>query len=246
MTTVTAETLERIELPVRDGTTMAAYVARPPQATANAPGVLVLQDAFGVTGFLRDVAVRFALEQGCVAIAPELYHRTGDNVVIPYEDRAMTGCRPHQEKMTPEGMIDDAVACYDWLVGSTGVPADRVAAMGFCMGGRLSYLANSELPLAAGISLYGRVPERIYKYAATQHGELVMMWGGKDHEIPPEHYRGVTDALTACGAKHAEVVFSEAGHGFFCHTRPWMYSPDDTRLAWALTLEVLRTTKVLR
>ena len=245
MSSVTAASLERVELTVGDGTTMAAHVARPAKGTKHPPGIIVGQDAFGVTNFLRDVVVRFA-DLGFVAIAPELYHRSGDNVVISYDDREMVGNQKHMKAMTPEGMIADAEACYAWLLAEGDVPADRAALMGFCMGGRLAYLANSRIPLKAAISLYGRVGPPLYKYAATQHGELMQMWGGRDHEIPPEHYRGIADALTAAGAKHTQVVFSHAPHAFFCHVRPWCYDPDASRQAWAMSLELLRHTGVLR
>jgi len=244
MSTDTAASLERIEVPVGDGTVMAVHVAWPKTKTQHPPGVILGQDAFGVTSFLRDVAARFA-ELGVVAVLPELYHRSGDNMVVSYEDREMEGCKPLQDAMTPEGMIADGVAAYDWLTTSAGVPAERAAAMGFCMGGRLAYLTNAHRPLKAAISLYGRIQPAIYTYAAQQHGEMLMMWGGHDHGIPPEHYRPIADALTAGGAKHTQVVFSHAPHAFFCHTRPWTYDAEASRQAWAMSLELLRLTGVL-
>jgi len=224
---------------------MWAHVALPPRAVTAPPGILVLQDAFGVTNFLRDVAARFA-QLGFVAIAPELYHRTGDGVECPYDDREMVANVPHMEAMTVEGMLADARAAHAWLTADGGVDPARTAAMGFCMGGRLAYLANAQLPLRAAVSLYGRIPPKILDYAATQHGELLMVWGGADHGIPPAMYRAVADALDRGGARHTQVVFSHAPHAFFCHVRDWCYDASASRQTWALTIELLRTTGVLR
>jgi carboxymethylenebutenolidase len=243
MTTAATAQLERIEIEVGDGTRMAAHVAWPVRTTKNSPGIVLGQDAFGVTSFLHDVGRRFAA-LGVVAILPELYHRSGEGQVCSYDDREMVTCRPLQSAMTPDGMIADGVAAYDWLVAQD-CPTERIAAMGFCMGGRLSYLINAHRPIKAGISLYGRIPPAIYPYAARQHGEMLMIWGGQDHEIPPEHYRPIADALTAGGARHTQVVLSEAPHAFFCHVRPWTYHEESARLAWALSTELLRQTGVL-
>ena len=183
MSADTATALERVEVPVGDGTVMAAHIAWPAKKTKNPPGIIVGQDAFGVTTFLHDVGRRFA-ELGCVAILPELYHRSGDDMVVSYDDREMSGCKPLQDAMTPEGMIADGVAAYRWLAEHDS-PTERIAAMGFCMGGRLSYLTNAHVPLKAAISLYGRIQPAIYPYAARQHGEVMMMWGGRDHGSRP-------------------------------------------------------------
>lgn len=242
MTATAAISVERVELQVADGTAMFAHVARPSVATANPPGIMVFQDAYGVTPFLRDVAERFA-GLGFVAIAPELYHRS-ECVEIPYSDIEMKLTRPHQRAMTGEGMLADAQVAYAWLCAQ-GVAADRTAAIGFCMGGRLAYVANAHLPLATAISFYGGGAQKLLDLAPKQHGPLLMLWAGQDEHIPNEQHWEVARALTAAGARHEQVLFSHAKHGFFCHVRPWVYDPDASRQAWALTLEMLRTANLL-
>ena len=75
---------EYVELRVNDGTTMRAWVARPKEEGAH-PGLLVFQEAFGVNAHIRDIAGRFARE-GFVAVAPELFHRTGAGFDGRYDD----------------------------------------------------------------------------------------------------------------------------------------------------------------
>jgi carboxymethylenebutenolidase len=232
---------EKVDVPVKDGTTMPAYVARPAERR-DGPGILVLQDQFGVTDFLRDTADRFA-QLGFTAIAPALYHRTGV-FEMAYEG-GYDANKPHHKAVTWDGQIADAEAAYDWLLGE-GVSAERIGAMGFCMGGRLAYLANAHRPLRAAISFYGgRIAPDLLHHAAAQHGPLLFFWGGRDDVIPQEQVRAVADGLTAAGADHDQVVFSDAGHAFFCHSRPAMYHERAAREAWAMSMEFLRCQGIL-
>jgi carboxymethylenebutenolidase len=232
--------MERIELKVADGTTMHAHVARPANPT-KAPGILVFQEAFGVNEHICDIARRFA-DVGFTAIAPELYHRTGTGVECKYGD--MDAVKPHSSAVTTEGVAADTKAAYEWLRNEAKIEAGRIASVGFCMGGRVSYIANATVPLAAAISFYGGRINDIPQLAGSQHSPILMFWGGLDKNIPPEQRRMVEDSLTANGKPNEQVVFSAAEHGFFCDARP-SYSADAARQAWALSLEFLRVQKVL-
>lgn len=234
--------LERIELSVADGTTMFAHVARPPKTVKNPPGILVLQDAYGWTGFLADVAQRFA-DAGFVAIAPELYHRNGPGITLSYDDEAIITTGDARPKTNPAGLIADGEATYAWLRSEIG--NDRIAAFGFCMGGRMAYLLNAHVPLKAAVSFYGSGVPNLLQYAGKQHGTMLMIWAGQDHHIDAAEQRAVYDGLTAAGAQHEQVVFSEAKHGFFCHVRPWVYSESASRQSWALSLELFRVNGIL-
>jgi carboxymethylenebutenolidase len=233
--------MERIELAVSDGTKMAAYVSRPEGARSTTPGILVFQEAFGVNAHIRDVAQRFA-NLGFTVIAPELFHRTApEGAEFSYADPAF---RSHLDALTTEGLLADIQAAYDWLSREPNVDRDRIASIGFCMGGRASYLANSEVALKAAASFYGGGINNLLDRVQAQHGPLLMFWGGRDQHILPENYRAVADALTQAGKTHEQVVFSQADHAFFNDQRP-AYEPGSARQAWALTLEFLRTSGVL-
>ena len=142
---------ERISLKVDDGTLMNAYVARP-SGDAQYPGLLVFQEAFGVNAHIRDVTERLARE-GYVSMAPELYHRTGPGFDGKYDD--FPSVMPHMKAMTEKGNVEDIRAAYGWLKNSSHVAPDKIASIGFCMGGRASFLASAILPLQASISFYG-------------------------------------------------------------------------------------------
>lgn len=110
--TPTAITKEKVELAVSGGTRMSAYVARPEQLGPH-PGLILLQEAFGVNHHIRSVAERFAAE-GYLAIAPELFHRTAPpGFEGSYTD--FPAVQSHVRAVTSEALELDARATYDWL-----------------------------------------------------------------------------------------------------------------------------------
>lgn len=221
--------LNTVSLAVADGTRMVGHLARPPAPTTNPPGLLVFQEAFGVNDYLRSVTARFA-ELGFVALAPELYHRSGDGVVGAY-DAGRDEMTPYSKALTLEGTIADIRSAHEWLVTEGGA-SRGVAAVGFCMGGRTAYLANAVVPLKAAISFYGGNIPRWFEFVSRQQAPLLCFWGGRDESIPLAQAREVADAFDAAGLVHTQVIFSTAGHGFFRHVRDDVYNPQAAHIAW--------------
>ena len=241
MTDTTTEIqTETIQLPVSDGTTLPAYVARPAGGSAKG-GLIVLQEAFGVNAHIRDVTERFA-RQGYTAVAPALFHRTDPDFQGDYTD--FGAAMPHMQALTDDGQGADLRAVYDWLTSAEGGGAAQAASIGYCMGGRASFLADTLLPLQASVSYYGGgitgsplFPDLLGRVPAL-HAPLLLVWGGKDNHIGSEQVRAVEDALKAAGKPYVQAVFSEADHGFFCDARA-SYHPEAAAEAWALTLAFL-------
>lgn len=228
---------QNVTLQVGDGTSMNAYVASPPD-NAKAPALIVFQEAFGVNAHIRDVTERFARE-GYVAIAPEMFHRTAPGFNGAYDN--FPAVMPHLQALTPEGIIADARAAFDWLQSHTQVKPDATACVGYCMGGRASFLANSALPLKAAVSYYGGglVPSLLPR-AATQNAPILFFWGSLDAHITKDHVRAVVDTMQQFGKTFVNVEFSDANHAFFCDARP-SYKETAATQAWVLTLQFLKT-----
>jgi carboxymethylenebutenolidase len=229
--------IESVQIAVDDGTTMQGFVARP-DAVADPPGIVVFQDAFGVNEHFKDVARRFAAA-GFVAVVPELYHRTGTDVQVAFGD--VPRARPHSDPLTTDMTLADARAAYAWLAGN-GVAASRIAAVGYCYGGRVAYLANASIPFAAAITYYAggiHTPEYL-ALAGEQHAPLLMFWAGRDQHIPRANPRLTSDALDEAGKRHTQVRFSHAEHGFFCNDRT-SYDAGYAHESWALGLAFLRS-----
>jgi carboxymethylenebutenolidase len=228
---------EKVTIEVGDGTQMDAYHAKP-QGGGRRPGILVLQEAFGVNAHLRDVADRFARE-GFVALAPELFHRTAPGFEGRYDDFASV--MPHYQATTVEGMSADLTAAHAWLSERGGVAAGDVAAIGFCMGGRAAFLADAILPLKAAVSFYGAgIAPALLDRAPKLSAPILLMWGGLDKHILPEHIAAVTGALRAAGKPFVNVEFSEADHGFFNNDRTSFHAASAAQ-AWALALQFLKS-----
>lgn len=229
---------DTVELAVSDGTRMNAYVARPQQAGKH-PGLLLFQEAFGVNHHIRSVGDRFA-KQGYAVIAPELFHRTAPpGFEGSYTDFA--AIMPHMQAVTPENVEKDVRSAYDWLRSKAQVESGDISCIGFCMGGRVSFIANSILPLHAAASFYGGgIAPALLDRASKLHAPMLLIWGGKDKHIPAEQRRAVVDSLSAADKIFVNAEFSRADHGFFCDERA-AYEPYSARQAWALTLEFLRS-----
>ena len=228
---------EKVDLSVADGTRMAAYVARPEQGGPH-PGLLLFQEAFGVNHHIRDVSERFAAE-GYVVVAPELFHRTAPGFEGSYTD--FPAVMPHYQAVTTKTAELDIRSAYEWLHSNTHVRPNEISSVGFCMGGRISFLANSVVPLHAAVSFYGGgIALGLLDRAPNLQAPSLLIWGGLDKHITPEHRKAVTEALSARQKIYVNVEFSRADHGFFCDERA-SYEPRSARQAWALTLEFLRS-----
>lgn len=214
---------------------MRAYVSRP-SGDGRHPGIIVFQEALGVNSQIRGVADRYA-KLGLVAIAPDLFHRVrpGFETSVLNMDELM----PLIRAMTAEGFAADAIAAHRWLISEGGVSPEKTAAMGFCMGGRATFIANSELPLAAAISYYaGGVAPALLDRASSLHGRHLFFWGGRDKGIPPEQHRAVADALREAGKKFVDVEFSDCEHGFF-NEQTERYNEKATKESWAMGVAFL-------
>lgn len=118
--------------------------------TDSSRAVIVIQEAFGVNGHIRNVADRFA-DEGYLAVAPQLFHRDG-SPEIPYDDfpSAMT----FMAKLTKQGITNDLSATTDFLA-TLGFHAPNIAAVGYCMGGTVAFFAATLGTIGAAASFYG-------------------------------------------------------------------------------------------
>lgn len=213
---------------------MELHVAMPSSSEAR-PAVMLFQEGFGVNQHLRHVAQRLA-EAGYVAVAPTLYHRTGGWATDDYSQ--FEPARPHVSALTVEGLVADVQATYEWLGHQREVRHDRIGALGFCMGGRVALLANTELPLAAAVSFYGGNLPSLVDRVPQVHGPQLFVWGGQDKVIPADHRRTAIDAFEAAGKPYTSCLFSQAGHAFH-NDQGSAYNPHAAREAWALAMAFL-------
>lgn len=220
-----------VPLTVKDGSTMQVYVAYPANAT-NLPGIIVFQEAFGVNAHIKDVTERIAAE-GYYAIAPEIYHRTADKgFSVSYDDFAAT--KKHMDALTVAGLSDDITTTYKFMSRQDEVDNNKIGSIGFCLGGRVSFLAASILPLKAAACFYGgNLVAMAGGKVKDIQGALLLCWGGKDAHIPKETRDAATRMLDEEDKDYVNVVFSKAGHAFFCDARSNYHGPS-AKESWEL------------
>jgi carboxymethylenebutenolidase len=224
-------------LRVSGGSEMRVYIARPEAAATKVPGVIVLQEAFGVNGYIQDVTRRIA-RLGYVAAAPELYHRTAPGFAGDYENKEPS--MKQMQAVTDQGMEADLHAVYDWLKTDRQVDASHIGSVGYCMGGRASFFANAVLPLQAAVSYYGAgIAPTLLSRAKDQHAPILLFWGGQDTHIGRDKQNAVADALKQAGKPYTDIEFSDAEHGFFCDARK-SYNPVAARESWTIFAAFLR------
>ena len=224
-----------ITLSVADGTEMRAYTAFP-SSTGPVPGIILLQEAFGVNSHIRSVADRLAAA-GYAVVAPELFHRTAaPGQEFAYADFA--SAMPHYFATNNEDLTADLQASFNWLQNQPLVMAEKIGSIGFCLGGRVSFLANAVLPLAAAVSYYGGGTHTITDRAKDLHAPQLFFWGGLDAHISKDEITQVTEAVEAAGKPFINTVISYADHGFHCDERP-SYNAEAAAEAWAMTLAFL-------
>ncbi len=220
-----------VELGVADGSTMRAWLAFPAKEGTRA-GLMIFQEAFGVNAHIQSVADRFA-KAGYAAMAPELYHRSAPGFQGSYDDSAPAIALARQ--LTVEGLENDIRATHAFLRERAG---DRIACVGYCMGGRVSFLANTTVQVQAAVSYYGGGLADVVGRAAETSAPMLFFWGGQDKHITSEHRQKVTEGMQASRQPSVQVTFSDADHGFFCGQRS-SYNPAAARLSWDLTLSFL-------
>jgi carboxymethylenebutenolidase len=198
-----ALTHEDLVLEAGDGTRLAAFAAlpdEPPDAC-----VVILPDVRGLYRFYEELALRFA-ERGYAAIAIDYFGRTA-GVEKRGDDFEY---RPHVDQTTPEGVQEDVAAAVAWLREHG---CKSVFSVGFCFGGRNSWLAAAGgHGLAGAIGFYGRPPVEM---AARMEAPILALQAGADQNISAEDNAAFEDALAAAGIEHELVTFEGAPHSFF-------------------------------
>lgn len=226
---------EWITLTTPQGESLRAWVARPAGREGSLPGVIVLQEVFGVNAHMRSITQRWA-EAGFLAVCPELYHRDAPGFDGPYSDLA--SARIEASKITPEGLKRDLEACLHWLHAQGAV---RPSAVGYCMGGRMAFLANALVPLHRAISCYGGMLHQQLDRVKDLQAPHLFLWGGLDTAITWEQRPSLEQALQAQGKVYRSCVYGDAQHGFFCDARPEHFHGEAAAEGWAQKIAFFRS-----
>nr|WP_175800159.1 dienelactone hydrolase family protein [Burkholderia anthina] len=199
-----------IEIPSPDGGTFRAYLSAP--AACKGPGIVLCHEIFGANATMRDVADYYA-EEGYTVLVPDLFWRQSPGIELGDSaadvERAMALYREYDENKGVED-IGAALAVLTQRPECTG----QAGVLGFCLGGKLAYLAACRLPgVAAAVSYYGVGIEHALDEASHLHGRLVLQIAALDRFCPPDAQQRIGAALS--GRDGVEVyVYPGVDHAF--------------------------------
>lgn len=217
-----------IEYPT-DGALGMGYLAQPDDSGAH-PGVIVIQEWWGLDGHIKSIADRFARE-GFVALAPDLYH--GSFATEPDEARKLV------MNMNREQAVKDLTGAVRYLLGLAEVSPKKVASIGFCMGGSMTLaLAAASPDVAAAAPFYAGFQPPAEEIAKIQ-AEMFCAFGADDGGIPIENVRKFEETLKSTGRNAVVKVYDGAPHSFFNDSRD-SYRPDAAQDAWEHALALFR------
>ncbi|HEY3238492.1 MAG TPA: dienelactone hydrolase family protein [Acidimicrobiia bacterium] len=222
---------EMVEFP-SNGSTVGGYLATPEVGAG--PGVVVIQEWWGLVDHIKDVCDRFAAE-GFTALAPDLYH--GATTAEPDEAGKL------MMAMNIERAARDMAGAVDYLAGHDSVRGQGVGVVGFCMGGGLALWLATLRPdhVRAVVPFYGVIPwESAQPDWSRLQAAVEGHYAENDGFASPEHVAGLEAQLKDAGASVEMFIYPSTDHGFFNDTRAGAYSEEAARQAWIRTLEFLR------
>ena len=204
---------------------------------------MVIMEAFGLNSNIKNVCDRLA-KAGYAALAPDFYH--GD--IYEYTD--LQNAIAKLKSLNDDTVMAEVGKGLGFLAARQEVAADRVGVMGFCMGGRYTFLANAvhadKFKAAAAFYGAGIAPEKdalgrqpLLDRVAAMQAPIMLVYGADDQSIAADEHGRIAQALSTAKKRYILSVFPNAGHGFLSDRRD-SYAAAPAREAWQMTMNFLK------
>jgi carboxymethylenebutenolidase len=214
-----------------------------PAGTGKFPAVIVLMEAFGVNDWCKGICNRLA-QSGFAAIAPDLYRGT------TYSYTEMQAAIAKLKSLKDDGVMNDVGKSIEFLAKRTEVNAAGIGVIGFCMGGRYTFLSNAIYPnqIKAAVSFYGGGIDNpadpvgrksLLNRVETMQAPIMLIYGAEDNSIPADEHSRISAALSKAKKRYILNLFPKAGHGFMSDRRD-SYSAEASAEAWMMTTGFLK------
>ena len=212
-----------------NGGTASGYLARPDD-TATHPGVIVIQEWWGINDNIKDIARRFAAV-GFVALAPDLYH--GKVTAEPNEAQKAAMALDLNE------VAKDLHGALVALQSRAEVTPKKIGVTGFCLGGMitLKFAAQAGAELGAAVSFYGGGYDPTEAEVQAMQCPILAIYGSEDQSTPEPLREKLRKFLTDNGKVSDMVVYQGAQHAFFNDTRPTVHDAGASQDAWLRTVD---------
>ena len=222
------------------GQTMEGYLTQP-EAAGRYPAVMVIQEVWGVNSHIQSVTDRLP-SRGYVGLAPAIFHREGRMTIGLHEE--LQSAIDRMSKCTADDILADLRAAVDYLKAQPFVQGDRIGIVGFCFGGRISYLASANIhDISAAVVYYGgAIPAPFtgggpspLEQTANISAPVLGLFGEEDANPTTADVANIQAELTKHGKAHEFHMYPGCGHGFHCDARD-SYRREPALDAWGKTM----------
>jgi len=225
-----------IDIKAHDGGSFGAYLSTPPKGRG--PGLIVIQEIWGVNQHIRDVADQFAMD-GFTVFAPDIFWRMQPRVDLDYNEHDTPKAFDYMKALDRPNAARDLVATANALRAHPAVNG-KIASLGFCLGGALSFVTAAEGAVDAAVCYYGGGIHTMLDRVPAIKVPMLLHYAALDAHIPMTAVESVQAAFA--GRDEVRVdVYAGVDHGFNCWGRP-MYNQKAAALARGRSLAFLAKT----
>ena len=225
---------QTVDVAARDGGKFSAYLATPAQGSG--PGLVLLQEIFGINDYMKSMADRYA-EEGYVVLVPDLFWRMKPGVVLGYEEADFAQALDYHERFDVEASVGDIAATMDTL-RKLPQHAGKVGAIGYCLGGKLAMLAAARTDVDCAVSYYGVGLAAYLDEVAAIKCPMVFHFVENDSFSPPS----AREKIQAVLSQHAQIeqyIYAGCDHAFATPGRNHFDKPA-AMMAYSRTMAMLR------
>lgn len=231
---------KQITISATDGGAFGAWLAMPDEDAEPAPGIVMLHEIFGVTGWIRDTAEMFATHGYCV-VAPDMFWRMQPGFEGDFRSDADTDRgRRYKAELDHDRAVSDIGAAIEYLKALPECNG-RIGVTGFCTGGTMAYLAAARLPVDAAAPYYGTQIHEFLDEGLDITCPAIFHMGDKDDRVPDDLPETARETWRT--NPNITVHTYDAGHAFAHTERPGYHVPDATRKAHERTFELFETLR---
>jgi len=225
---------QTIQVTAYDGGKFAAYLAKPAQGSG--PGLVLLQEIFGINGYMKSMADRYA-EEGYVVLVPDLFWRMKPGVELGYSGADFKEALGYNERLDEENAVNDIAAT---LAAIRALPeqAGKVGTIGYCLGGRLAMLAAARTDVDCAVSYYGVGLDAYTNKIPAIHCPMIFHFAENDALTPPASREKIIAALKAKPSIET-YVYPGCDHAFATPEREHFDKPA-AMMAYSRTMAMLR------
>ncbi|MGF6413548.1 dienelactone hydrolase family protein [Paraburkholderia sp. MM5482-R1] len=225
---------EYIQISAEDGQAFSAYLAKPKNGSG--PGLILLQEIFGINGYMKSMADRFA-EEGYVVVVPDLFWRMKPGVVLGYSDEDFAAALDYNERLSIDLAVADIQSTAKAL-RALSQHGSKIGALGYCLGGKLAMLAASRTDVDCAVSYYGVGLDAYLHEVPSIRCPMVFHFAGEDAFCPQETREKIQAALSS-NAAIEQYVYAGCDHAFATSEREHFDKPA-AMMAYSRSLSMLR------